>query len=286
MSSERLRNIVVQAGADSILDAGCSCRANSSSLLGFARDGLLGRSPAIPQANARGGSSARPRPKRVLSDRGGIEADHAPHASIARLWSNGRSSPAEQRAGRRPGRCRASQRRRFTVEIVARAAPRIARAGVVSTCTSGPSGEPNGVLQGLLRIRIRMGSGGSTTDPAERRLRRAAGRSTLDQANARRGGLPEAAGPARRRAFRTVAGRGRRRALVAPRGPGVVSIARCSGEIDMSNPAEAKRGLIARWRERRRARAQRAMDRTLARREHEIREREKPPRHTMSQPGG
>jgi hypothetical protein len=55
----------------------------------------------------------------------------------------------------------------------------------------------------------------------------------------------------------------------------------------MSDPADTKRSVLTRWREWRRARAQRTMDRAVARREHEVREREKPPaRHTMSQPGG
>jgi hypothetical protein len=55
----------------------------------------------------------------------------------------------------------------------------------------------------------------------------------------------------------------------------------------MAEPTDTKRGLLGRWRERRQARAQRTMDRAVARREHELSEREKPPaRHTMSQPGG
>jgi hypothetical protein len=54
----------------------------------------------------------------------------------------------------------------------------------------------------------------------------------------------------------------------------------------LSDPADAKRGLIARWRDRRQARAQRTVERAVTRREHEMRERDKPQRHTMSQPGG
>jgi hypothetical protein len=55
----------------------------------------------------------------------------------------------------------------------------------------------------------------------------------------------------------------------------------------MPEPADTRRGLIARWRDRRRARAQRTVERAVARREHELRELEKSPRqHTMSQPGG